>query len=172
MPELARMRPMIVDPTRVDQHWICVKQLVTLQRTNTCRLWLHDSGWNLVDLVLQLVDGQDDVLEDLLGEGHGPDGGGGGELHEGGLGRQHPAKEEKEQALAKPLCELALDWIRSQWLEDENLNLDTLSQRVRDNHKNNSAANCNKQQLKMTGQRWLFGFFFGHFFGSVGEWTC
>ena len=43
----------------------------------------------------------------------------------------HLSKEEKEQALAKPLCELALDWIRSQWLEDESLNLDTLSQRVR-----------------------------------------
>ena len=60
---------------------------------------MHGSGGNLVDLVLQLVDGQDDVLEDLLGEGHGPDGGRGGELHEGRLGRQHPAKEEKEQGV-------------------------------------------------------------------------
>jgi len=41
----------------------------------------------------------------------------------------HLSKEEKEQALAKPLCELALDWIRGQWLEDENLDLETLSER-------------------------------------------
>ena len=49
----------------------------------------------------------------------------------------HLSKEEKEQALAKPLCELALDWIRSQWLEDESLNLETLSERVRGNKKIN-----------------------------------
>ena len=36
-------------------------------------------------------------LEDLLGEGHGPDGGRGGELHEGGLGGQHPAQQQQEQ---------------------------------------------------------------------------
>ena len=69
-----------------------------------------------VDLCLQLVDGQHNVLiirmsasllvfdlcsrcdlEDLLGEGHGPHGGRGGELHEGGLGRQHPAQQQQEQ---------------------------------------------------------------------------
>jgi len=41
----------------------------------------------------------------------------------------HLSKEEKDQALARPLCELALDWIRSQWIEDEKLDLETLSQR-------------------------------------------
>jgi hypothetical protein len=51
----------------------------------------------LIDLLLEPVDGEDNVLEDLLGEGHGPDDGGGGELHEGGLGRQHPAQQEQEQ---------------------------------------------------------------------------
>ena len=70
-----------------------------------------------VDLGLQLVDGEHNVLdknnvnldslfliliprrhlEDLLGEGHGPDGGRGGQLHEGGLGRQHPAQQQQEQ---------------------------------------------------------------------------
>ena len=48
-------------------------------------------------LLLQLVDGQDDVLEDLLGEGHGPDSRGGGQLHEGRLGWEHPAEEEEEE---------------------------------------------------------------------------
>ena len=51
----------------------------------------------LIYLLLQLVDGQDDVLEDLLGEGHGPDSRGGGQLHEGRLGWEHPAEEEEEE---------------------------------------------------------------------------
>jgi hypothetical protein len=51
----------------------------------------------LIDLLLEPVDWEDDVLEDLLSEGHGPDDGGGRQLHEGGLGRQHPAQQEQEQ---------------------------------------------------------------------------
>ena len=43
----------------------------------------------------------------------------------------HLSKEEKEQALARPLCELALDWLRGQWSEDESLTIDTLTRRVR-----------------------------------------
>ena len=67
---MANMAAVVVDPAGIDQDGICVKQLV--------------AG---VDLVLELVDRKDNVLEHLLGEGHGPDGGGGGQLHEGGLGR-------------------------------------------------------------------------------------
>ena len=73
---------MIIDTTRIHEDGIGVKQSV--------------AG---VDLLLQLVDGQHDVLEHLLGEGHGPDRGCRGQLHEGGLGRQHPAEEEEEQRM-------------------------------------------------------------------------
>ena len=67
---MANMLAMVVDPAGIDQDGIGVEQLV--------------AG---VDLVLELVDRENNVLEHLLGEGHGPDRGGGGQLHEGGLGR-------------------------------------------------------------------------------------
>ena len=76
------MFTMVIDPTGIDQDGVGVKQLVAC-----------------VDLLLQLVDGQHDVLEHLLGEGHRPDGGGGGQLHEGWLGGQHPAEEEQEERM-------------------------------------------------------------------------
>ena len=76
------MFTMVIDPAGIDQDGIGVKQLM--------------AG---VDLLLQLVDGQHDVLEHLLGEGHRPDGGGRSQLHEGGLRRQHPAEEEQEERM-------------------------------------------------------------------------
>ena len=74
------MFPVVVNPTGIDQDGIGVEQLVAD-----------------VNLVLQPVDGQDDVLEHLLGERHGPHGGSGGQLHEGRLGGQHPAQEEEKE---------------------------------------------------------------------------
>ena len=42
----------------------------------------------------------------------------------------HLTKEEKEMAIARPLCELVLDWIREQWLDDETFAVEHLTKRV------------------------------------------
>ena len=76
------MGTMIINSARIHQYRISIKQLMTS-----------------IDLFLQPVDGQHNVLEHLLGEGHGPHCGGGGQLHEGRLGWQHPAKEEEKQRM-------------------------------------------------------------------------
>merc|ERR1712223_602527 len=42
----------------------------------------------------------------------------------------HLSKEERDAALhPRPLCELALDWARNQWLDDETLTLDRLAKK-------------------------------------------
>ena len=43
----------------------------------------------------------------------------------------HLSKEEKEMAVARPLCELVLNWTREQWLEDETFTVESLTKRVR-----------------------------------------
>ena len=88
------MGSVVVDPAGVDQHRIGVKKLMALKKDVTLELLFSNSKilFNLIYLLLQLVDGEDNVLEDLLGEGHGPDCRGGGQLHEGGLGGEHPAE--------------------------------------------------------------------------------
>ena len=96
-PQLTGVRSMVIDLAGVDQHRVGVKKLMTLKRRLTLKK--HKRQTNLIYLLLQLVDGENDVLEDLLGEGHGPDRGGGGQLHEGRLGRKHPAKKEEEEGV-------------------------------------------------------------------------
>ena len=88
------MGSVVIDPAGVDQHRIGVKKLMALKKDVTLEPLFSSSKilFNLIYLLLQLVDGEDNVLEDLLGEGHGPDCWGGGQLHEGGLGGEHPAE--------------------------------------------------------------------------------
>ena len=50
-------------------------------------------------IIYSLVDWQNNVLEDLLHEGHSPDCRGRCEFHKGRLRRTHPAKQEEEQAV-------------------------------------------------------------------------
>ena len=90
-PQLTRVGSVVVDLAGVDQHRVGVKKLMALKK-NILQFSNNKSLTDLIYLLLQPVDGQYDVLEDLLGEGHGPDRGGGGQLHEGGLGGEHPAK--------------------------------------------------------------------------------
>lgn len=92
-PQLTSVGSVVVDLAGVDQDRVGVKKLMALKKKIQPFLKKVKS-WsaNLIYLLLQLVNGQDDVLEDLLGEGHGPDRGGGRQLHEGGLGGQHPAE--------------------------------------------------------------------------------
>ena len=86
---------MVIDPAWVDQHWVGVEKFMALKKMSRSAIFFQRTY--LIYLLLQLVDGQDDVLEDLLGEGHGPDSRGGGQLHEGRLGWEHPAEEEEEE---------------------------------------------------------------------------
>ena len=98
------MGSVVVDLAGVDQDRVGVKKLMALKKNVTLGPFANNQMIsNLIYLLLQLVDGEDNVLEDLLGEGHGPDCGGGRQLHEGGLGRKHPAKKEEE------------DWVVSKW---------------------------------------------------------
>jgi YesN/AraC family two-component response regulator len=39
----------------------------------------------------------------------------------------HNSKEEMDAAQSKSICQLVLDWIHAQWLEDQNLTLETLA---------------------------------------------
>lgn len=39
----------------------------------------------------------------------------------------HGSKEEMDAAQSKSICQLVLDWIHSQWLEDQKLSLETLA---------------------------------------------
>jgi hypothetical protein len=73
---------MIVDATGIDEDRVSVKET-----------------FGNVDLFFETVDGEDDVLEDLLREGHGSDPRRRCELEEGGFGWEEPTEEEAEDGM-------------------------------------------------------------------------
>jgi hypothetical protein len=58
---------------------------------------LHCETGFLVDLLFQPVDGEDNVLEDLLREGHGTNYRGSGQLHERWLNKRTAEKGKLQQ---------------------------------------------------------------------------